>query len=411
MAVVFKWTGSNTTIDNVKECVTSEESTPLSFDCFDYVELATVDLQKAVARAIRVECTKSHEWRSVRLVAQTSDGMHELTINPVFGYRPAYDSLYPLQKHRDTACNAWNCFINALTAAKKNQRKVLVLVSRYSQVDCALSRIVLWKPSDLVKNMKKLPLQVQQHKRLIAKALSINGAWLQFCPESTKQDLEQVLVAVRTCTDAFKFAAQELRESKEAVLAAVEVRGDTYMHAAPILQRDRDVVLAACCKSSKAAEFIFNSSDVHLRCFATDRAVALAAIKALTCDLGVFEHFQNDKDFVLAVVAFYGPSLSDASALLQDADDVVAAAIQQDYHALYYASPRLKACLKTAMLAVTESPNAVNYVADALHSNRELIELVATTGGTQALQFVRSPLKYDPQLLEMALERNAKMRR
>lgn len=409
MAVVFKWTGSNAVVDVVSECIPLILQKPL-FKTFDDVEKANYILQNAVENA--VVAGDSDEWRSVRLDAQTNEGVYELTINPVFGWKNSYSPFHPFQQHRDAAIKAWRLLYAAAVAAyRNNQQQVVILVSRYSQVDCALSKIVFTQRSNLVNYMQRLPLKVRQNKQIIAKALDINGAWLQFCPDGTKKDLKQVLLAVQTCPDAFKFAAQELKESKEAVLAAVEVNCNAYIHAAPLLQRDRDVVLAACCKSRVIATIVFGSDDPDLSCFAHDETVALATIKASTCTLWDFKHLQNNRDFVLAVVAFNGLLLKGASTPLKNTDDVVDAAIQSNASAVRFASARLKACLKTATLAVTKCAQAIKYVDTALHSDRELLKVVASTGGVDALKLVKSPLKHDLQLHTMALERDAEVRR
>ncbi len=362
-SVVFKYIGSNAVVDINRfapECITLVLHKP-GYDIFDEVESATRKLQQAVDAAVAkgaiLENSYDH-WRSVRLDVQTSQGIHELTINPVLGFRPAYGPCYPFQKHRDAAIKAWKI----LCAAVQESKTVVILVSQYSRVDCALSDILFTQRSEVAKFMQKLPLHLQQNKRLIAKALDINGMWLEFCPESTKKCIKHVLLALETCPHAFQFAAQELKESKDAVLAAVQVNGDAYMHAAPVLQRDRDVVLAACCKSRKIAMAIFLNSDPAISCFAHDRTVALAAMKALTCSLFDFRHFQNDKELVLEVVAFKGTYLKGASTPLKDSDDVVAAAIGSNALALRYASARLKACLKTATLAVMKDKEAIKYV-------------------------------------------------
>jgi hypothetical protein len=104
------------------------------------------------------------------------------------------------------------------------------------------------------------------------------------------------------------------------------------------------------------------------------------------------DRLQNDEEVVLAAVNQNGRSLEYASARLKDNEEVVLAAVNQNARSLEYASARLKDDETVVMTAVQNRGYALRFSSDRLKDDYDVVLAAVNQDGT-ALNYASDRLR------------------
>jgi hypothetical protein len=249
-----------------------------------------------------------------------------------------------------------------------------IIVAAITQNGEALSTVTQYDP-DLAGNRELRLLAAQgpngwihrgeDDKEIVLMRVQNDGLALKSASYFCQDDANIALAAIQDIPTALAFASPRLRDDRNFVSKAIQVNSIALLCASPRLKNDKLLVMKAIPhtlrKKSIYEAFILGSEPFwkldHYRLIEgqisevllDDKEVMLLAMHFRNRLSLVSERLRNDKDVVAPAVTWKGAQLKDASKPLQDDDDIVRLAIDNDPTALQFASPRLQALFRTAV--------------------------------------------------------------
>ena len=141
---------------------------------------------------------------------------------------------------------------------------------------------------------------------------------------------------------------------------------------------------------------------------ANNRALVLAGVARNGYDLQNAPNFTNDWGVVMTAVQQEGHALLFASQELRADRDIVLAAVRNYGQALEYASEELQADIEVAYAAIENDGEALFSVSDELKDNKHFVIAAVTSEGTDSctLTFASDRLQNDPEVVRRAVEVN-----
>ena len=156
---------------------------------------------------------------------------------------------------------------------------------------------------------------------------------LAYCSVELRRDKALVLLAVRLCPSALRFA-KELQGDREVVLTAVQLCGYAVKYAEVHLRDDEEVMLEAVAQPA-----VLRYASARLR-----RSGGFL-LQALQRNVGVLHHadeaLRRSKDFALRCVELRPEALRCLESFRNDRE-VVLRAVRGSGHSLQFAAPALK---------------------------------------------------------------------
>lgn len=95
------------------------------------------------------------------------------------------------------------------------------------------------------KNLSYVPDEFKNDKEIVSKAVSAHGSSLQYASDELKDDKDVVSIAVEDFGISLKYASERLRDDKDVVLIAVKAKELVLVYASDRLKGDQEVGLAA----------------------------------------------------------------------------------------------------------------------------------------------------------------------
>ena len=202
-------------------------------------------------------------------------------------------------------------------------------------------------------------------------AVTQNNASLRHVSKIVFSDRSFMLIAIEKDPLLLE-QHSEFNDDREVVMKAVSTSGDTLRYASKRLKGDKEVV-------AKASPHALQYASEELQ---NDKKLMLKAISGFPYILKACKETRlgEDRDFVLAAVKVRGTALHGASEALQDDDEVVRAAMQQDASAFRDASKRLRANRTLAIAAIAATPMSLYFLEPPLRDDEELKYLATKTG-------------------------------
>ena len=283
---------------------------------------------------------------------------------------------------------------------------ILIMPMRVIESELAPALVQLRQKPDL---LEYCPDSIRDHREAVMLAVRHSGPHggtsLQWASDRLRADKEVVTAAVGRNGAALAYASDALRDDKELVLLAVEKCGIMLRDVSIRLQDDKEVVLAAVTGRGDALYYASNrlkgDVDVMLRAVTHD-GLAVAAhpsVEAGGC---------ADKSIMMKAVNENGHALQYASTALQADKDLVIAAVTVDDHkhdyitsAVMHASLTLRRDRQTMLEILRLDGNALEFALD-FTSDKELV-LMAVENFGFALQFAHPLLRTDRSVVMTAV--------
>ena len=254
------------------------------------------------------------------------------------------------------------------------------------------------------------------------------GYFARYSNSTLRETKRVVLAVVAECGDNLGAASAALRDDEEVVLAAIEQMSTAYDHASVRLKETRSVVLAAAANADTELFRRFPSR------FADDRDVVLAAVAfdGLTLKYASTA-MRDDPGVVLAAVESKGEALRAASERMRSNRDIVLAAVQTEGHMIFIASPDLQEDPEICSAAVSSDFNILEQLSPTMQNNRDIViasithtniidsikktrwmadkvvVLVCLEMDGSFFDFVSAELKKDKEVVQSALEHDPYM--
>jgi len=151
-------------------------------------------------------------------------------------------------------------------------------------------------------------------RALVFEAVHQNGSTLQQASEEVKADKEVVLEAVQRYGAALQWASEELRADQEIVMEAVKKDGISLEYASEKLRRNKEFALWAVQQDGFALMWL--SEELQ-----ADKDVVLAAVKQYSLALRwAHEELQSDKDILMLALRTLGKADVDDLCLCIEAE-------------------------------------------------------------------------------------------
>jgi len=251
-------------------------------------------------------------------------------------------------------------------------------------------------------NLEYASPRLRANGHVVLKALSNRGLALEFASLALRNDREIVEAAVTNNGLALKFASSKMRKCKPVVLAAVHNNGLALEFSSRSFKHDRDIVTAAVKQNGYSLHLFVSESlkdDYELNfmalkqngeCYSElpsilrdDRPLAFLGLERNGHVLRFFSReFRGDREIVLAAVRVKGCALHHARRHLRADREVVLAAVQQTWHALQYASPELRAdpTLVIGECGDASGGRALQFAADLVLDKAQAMLAVQSSG-------------------------------
>ncbi len=193
--------------------------------------------------------------------------------------------------------------------------------------------------------LKRAPKAWVSDEEFLKKAVRASGLATQFAPAKLRDTKSFMVEAVYQNGDALEFASEKLRADHELVALAIDHGPDAYAFAEESVRRDKQLALKALSRTQSSAKIV-DAMPPPLR---------------------------DDAEVMNVAVRLDGLALRQASARLQDSDDLVREATTKTPKAMEFASARLKDSRDMAYSAIMSGGVAFLFLSDRLQGERELV--------------------------------------
>jgi len=246
--------------------------------------------------------------------------------------------------------------------------------------------------------------------KFVESMIKKDGLILRRASEQLQADRETVLIAVRQNGEALLYSSKKLKNDREVVKAAVDQRGESFKLASEELRADLDFVKELV--RSRGAIILSYASD-KLR---SDPTVILPLVRGEERLLEyASDSLRQDKAFITEIVEQQGDAIRHAWHTLWEDPDLILLAAKQNKNAIRHAGKsawnnkefvmrmvgeswkNLDRCSAemcndrdVAKIAVKQSPDALQYLSNALKEDSEIVFLVYQQDEDTAVRYARS---------------------
>jgi hypothetical protein len=200
-------------------------------------------------------------------------------------------------------------------------------------------------------------------------------------------------------------------EDREIVMAAVKQNGLALQFAADAFKNDKEIVFAA---STSSNSIMYNGIKYASKELRNDKnfIITILQVNGLLLEK-LSDEFKNDEDVVLAAVRNNYFTLEYASYNIRNNREFMFTLIQRSIRFLLDASDELKAELRTDRLfileAVTINGRALSYTSKKFQNDKEIVTAALKNGGSlrfahknlrESKKFIREVFEIKPTMLE-----------
>jgi len=247
-------------------------------------------------------------------------------------------------------------------AAIKSGMRVLRFLSINGEVRNNRS-IVMKAVGANANSLQFAPKKFQNDFEIVMKAVSVDGGALEFASKTLQDNDKVVAMAVSTSPDGFRYASKRLRDNFNIVAAAVEIYGlQIIWYASTRFKCNKHLLLTSLRQ--------FNFDEANNAIFCVPPLAALAALDDL-----------SDKAFILEMLQHNGLLLRQYKQFSDDIE-MVTAAVNSVGMSIQYASRRLQANKLIALAAVSNDGSSVEYLADELLDDMDIIRATTLSSKT-----------------------------
>ena len=258
-------------------------------------------------------------------------------------------------------------------------------MKRYHEYECESSVAEDFRNHACLFN--DLPVELQNDRDFVLKAVEVNGAIYEYLSDELKEDEEIAIMALNNYScECYTHLPYELFDNEKVVEAAIKNDGlgaKVLWCVSDRLKDNKDIVMLAVSRSTGVEFFYEDRPDDG---YTYNDALCYAS-----------ERLRDDKDVVLLSVENNPDSLESASARLQNDYEVVLTAVKGNAHALKYASEDLRGNKELVLIAANSYFSSIYDYYDEGLGGEELEEAVNIEDSI--LPYISDELKNDRDVI------------